>query len=62
MSITLTPTQKQLLDRLIRTGHYSSAAEVLSAALHRVQVDKINLSSFNAHAFRSPSISVKANS
>ena len=30
--IALTPTQEQLLARLIRTGRYSSAAEVLSAA------------------------------
>jgi antitoxin ParD1/3/4 len=37
MSIALTPTQEQLLDRLIRTGRYSSAAEVLSAALHLLE-------------------------
>jgi antitoxin ParD1/3/4 len=37
MSIALTPTQEQLLDRLIRTGRYSSAAEVLSAALQLLE-------------------------
>ena len=33
MLIALTPTQEQLLDRLIRTGRYTSAAEVLSKTL-----------------------------
>ena len=37
MLIGLTHTQKQLLDRLIRTGRYSSAAEVLSAALQLLE-------------------------
>ena len=37
MSITLTPTQEQLLDRLIRTGRYGSTAEVLSAALQLLE-------------------------
>jgi antitoxin ParD1/3/4 len=37
MSIALTPTQEQLLDRLVRTGRYGSAAEVLSAALQLLE-------------------------
>ena len=37
MSITLTPIQERLLDRLIRTGRYSSAAEVLSVALQLLE-------------------------
>jgi antitoxin ParD1/3/4 len=37
MSIALTPEQEQLLEQLIRSGRYHSAAEVLDEALHLLQ-------------------------
>ncbi len=37
MSIALTPSQEQLLERLVSTGRYGSAAEVLDAALHLLE-------------------------
>ncbi len=37
MSLALTPTQEQLLARLMGTGRYGSATEVLSAALQLLE-------------------------
>lgn len=37
MSIALTLTQEQLLERLVRTGRYGSMAEALSAALQLLE-------------------------
>lgn len=37
MSIALTPEQEQLLEQLIRSGRYHSAAEVLDEALQLLQ-------------------------
>ena len=37
MSIALTPIQEQLLERLVSTGRYGSAAEVLDTALQLLE-------------------------
>lgn len=37
MSIALTPIQEQLLERLVSTGRYGSATEVLDAALQLLE-------------------------